>query len=221
MTLELQLGKSGGVTLNRLADTTVPAIQLHGTLDLKRSGVGGVSRDTNEYEPLLVGAAAVVDDLRADEGWMSVEDLLWRRGRVGRGPVKDRSFRHYSNGGVRDPLPEGDFLSVSVRLDLGFGLYVEYLECPTGCTRIAVSLTSRSRKRSEREHGTRTLESQNLLVGVHNGRVGGDWSTQNIVGVGQVDDDDLVLFVEFLPHTNEMVGFQSQCLLKTDVNQEP
>ena len=57
-----------------------------------------------------------------------------------------------------------------------------------------------------------TFESQNLLLGVHNRGVGGDWSTENIIGIVQVDNNDLVLFVDFLPHTDEMVGFEGQCL---------
>ena len=139
------------MTLNRLADTAVPAIQLHGTLDFKRGGVGRIARDTNEYEPLFISAAAVVDNLRADEGWMSVKHLLWRRRRVCRGPVIDGSFCHYPDGITRYPLPEGNVLSIRVRLNLGLGLNVEYLECPTGCTHNAVSLNFRSHKRSERE----------------------------------------------------------------------
>ena len=127
MTFQLHLSKSGGVTLDRLADTTIPAIQLHGAFDFERGGVGGISRNANEHEPLLVSTAAVVDYLGADEGRMPVKHLLWRRRRVGRGPVIDGSFRHYSNAGVRYPLPEGDVLSISVRLDLGLGLDVEYL----------------------------------------------------------------------------------------------
>ena len=71
---------------------------------------------------------------------MPIEHLLWGRGRVGHGPVIDSSFCHDSDGGVRYPLPEGDVLSIGMRLDLGFGLYVEYLQCPAGCIRDTVSL---------------------------------------------------------------------------------
>ena len=221
MALQLHLSKSGGVTFNRLADTTVSAVQLHGALDLKCGGIGRISGDTNEYEPLLVSTAAVVDDLCADKGWMSIKHFLRRRCCVGRGPVIDGSFRHYSDGGVRYPLPEGNVLSIRMRLHFILSLDVEYLQCPTGCKRNAVSLTTHGHKRSERKSATHTLEGQNLLVGVHNRGVGSDWSTQNIVGVGQVDNNDLVLFVNFLPHTDEMVGFQSQCLSLTGVNRRP
>ena len=48
VTVQLQLSKGGGVSLNRLADTTVPAVQLHGALDLERGRVGGIARNTNE-----------------------------------------------------------------------------------------------------------------------------------------------------------------------------
>ena len=58
---------------------------------------------------------------------MPVEHLLRGRSRVGYGPVIDRGFRHDSDGVVRYPLPEGDVLGISVRLDLGLGLDVEYL----------------------------------------------------------------------------------------------
>ena len=50
-----------------------------------------------------------------------------------------------------------------------------------------------------------TLESKNLLVWVHNGRVGSDWSSEDIIGIGKVNDDDLVLFVDFLSYTDEVV----------------
>lgn len=151
---------------------------------------------------------------------MPIEHLLWGRGRVGHGPVIDSSFRHDSDRAVRYPLPEGDVLSISVRLDLRLGLDVEYLQCPTGCTRNAISLPGlRSHTQVKRQRVLRTFKGQNLLVRVHNRGVGGDWSTQNIIGVVQVDNNHLVLFVDFLPHTDEMVGFEGQCLSSAGVNQ--
>ena len=41
---------------------------------------------------------------------------------------------------------------------------------------------------------------------VHDGRVRGDWSPENIVGVGEVDDDDLVGFIDLFPDTDKVVG---------------
>ena len=52
----------------------------------------------------------------------------------------------------------------------------------------------------------RTLQSKDLLMRVHNGRVGGDWSPEDIVGIGEVYDDDLVGLVDLFPDTNEVVG---------------
>ena len=43
MTVQLQFSKGSSVTLNRLADTAVPAVQLHGALDLERRGIGSIS----------------------------------------------------------------------------------------------------------------------------------------------------------------------------------
>ncbi len=42
-------------------------------------------------------------------------------------------------------------------------------------------------------------------MGVHNGRVGGDWSPEDIVGICEVDDDDLVGVVDLLADTDEVV----------------
>lgn len=144
MAFQLQLGKGCCVSLNRLANIAFPAIQLHRALDLEGGRVCRISGNTNEYEPFLVGAAAVVDDLRTDEGRMSFEHFL-RGGRcVGSGPVKDGSFCHYSDGAVRYPLPEDNVLSIRVGLNLRLSLDIEYLQCPTGCTRNAISLRPRS-----------------------------------------------------------------------------
>lgn len=87
MTVQLELSESRSMTLNRLTNTPVPAVQLHSTLHFERSRVGSVARDANKNEPFLVSAAAVVDDLCADERGMPVEDLLGRRGSVCCGPM--------------------------------------------------------------------------------------------------------------------------------------
>ena len=51
----------------------------------------------------------------------------------------------------------------------------------------------------------RTLERENLLVRVHYGRVGRDWSPDDIIGICQVYDDDLVCLVDLLAHANEVI----------------
>lgn len=57
-----------------------------------------------------------------------------------------------------------------------------------------------------------TFQCENLLVRVHNGRVGRDWSPQNIVGVCKVYDDNLVRLIDLLAHANEVVRLESKGL---------
>ena len=71
---------------------------------------------------------------------MPIEHLLRRRSRVGHGPVIDGSVCHDSDDVVRYPLPKDDVLCISVRLDLGLGVDIEYLQCPAGYTRDKISL---------------------------------------------------------------------------------
>lgn len=51
----------------------------------------------------------------------------------------------------------------------------------------------------------RTFETNDLGDRIHDGRVGGDGSSQHIVLLVQVDNDDLVLFAHFLPDADELV----------------
>lgn len=44
-------------------------------------------------------------------------------------------------------------------------------------------------------------------MGVHNGRVGSDWSPEDIVGICKVYDDDLVGLIDLFAHADEVVGF--------------
>lgn len=55
---------------------------------------------------------------------------------------------------------------------------------------------------------TSTFEREDLLLGVHNGRVGGDGPPEDIVGVSKVNDNNLILFVDFLANTNETIRFE-------------
>ena len=75
-----------------------------------------------------------------------------------------------------------------------------------------MNMESRRHKRSKYGRAVRTFESQNLLMGMHNRRVCGDWPSQDIIRVCQIDNNDLVLLVEFLPHADEMVRFEGQSL---------
>ncbi len=47
---------------------------------------------------------------------------------------------------------------------------------------------------------------------MHDGRVGANWPPKNIVGVREIDDDDLVLFIDLFAHTNEVVRLKCQGL---------
>ena len=47
---------------------------------------------------------------------------------------------------------------------------------------------------------------------MHDGRVSTNWPPENIVGVGKVDDDDLVLLIDLFTYANEVVRFECQGL---------
>lgn len=76
VTIQLQLRERSSVTLDRLTNTPIPAVQLHRPLDLERGRICGISSNSNQDKPLLICAGTVVDDLGADQRGMSVEDFL-------------------------------------------------------------------------------------------------------------------------------------------------
>lgn len=43
---------------------------------------------------------------------------------------------------------------------------------------------------------------------MHDGGVSTDWSPKDIMGVREVDDDNLVLLIDLFAHTDEMVGLE-------------
>ena len=47
---------------------------------------------------------------------------------------------------------------------------------------------------------------------MHNGGIGTNWPPKDIVGVGQVNDYDLILLIDLFAHTDKMVGLKGQCL---------
>ena len=57
-----------------------------------------------------------------------------------------------------------------------------------------------------------TLQSENLLLRVHDGRVRRDGSSHEVVRVCQVDDDDLVLLVDLFSYANEVVRLERKRL---------
>lgn len=76
--IQFELRKRSCVAFNGLTDPAITAIELHRTLDLERSGVCSVSRDTNENEPLLICRNTVIYDLSASESCVAVEYLRRR-----------------------------------------------------------------------------------------------------------------------------------------------
>ena len=47
---------------------------------------------------------------------------------------------------------------------------------------------------------------------MHDGGIGADWPPEDIVGVGEVNDDDLILFIDLFAHADKMVGLEGQSL---------
>lgn len=47
---------------------------------------------------------------------------------------------------------------------------------------------------------------------MHDGGIGTDWPPEDIVGVGEVNDDDLILLIDLFAHTDKMVGLKGQSL---------
>ena len=107
-----------------------------------------------------------------------------------------------------------------MRLDLLLRLDVEDLQRTLGWASASVGKYANARERglrraapgssaSRAQSAARTFQREDLLVRVHDSRVGGYGSAKDIVGVGKVDDDKLVLLVA---HANEVVGLQRQVL---------
>ena len=81
--VELEFRKGSSVTLDRLTNTTLAAVQLDVALDFESRGVGRVAGDANQDQPLFVCSRTVVDNLRANKSGMAIEDFLRRGSRVG------------------------------------------------------------------------------------------------------------------------------------------
>ena len=63
-----------------LADSTIPAIELHCAFNFESGWVVCIARYTNEDEPFLIGRDTVVDNLGAGDGGMAIEYFLrWGR----------------------------------------------------------------------------------------------------------------------------------------------
>lgn len=64
-----------------------------------------------------------------------------------------------------------------------------------------------------------TLQRKNLLAWMHDGRVGGDRPTKDVVGICEVDDNDLILLAYFFPNANVAVRLERQGLSAPNARQ--
>ncbi|PNY29194.1 Uncharacterized protein TCAP_00893 [Tolypocladium capitatum] len=182
-TLQSQGAESSGMALDGLTNATVLGVQLHGSDDT--AALGG---DANDDHPLAVLVGAVVDDLAtlaqtSDDGFGS------RRGEAERNvgialkdlgrrvlsgvvhvPVVDAGGGDETEGGLANPPPELDVLVHCARLELLLLLEVEDLQRPG-----------------------LGLEGDDVPIPVHDGTVGLDGPTRDIVAILELDDDDLGL----------------------------
>lgn len=102
-------------------------------------------------------------------------------------PVEDAGCCDKTKLVLADPLPELDILVHGAGLELLLLLEIEDLQC----SRLS-------------------LESNNLSVPVHDGTVGLDWPTGDVVAILELDDNDLRLgrFVLLFSHTDVGVGLE-------------
>ena len=108
------LRKRSSMSLNRLTNSSVSAIQLHGTFHLERSRICRIARDSDEHEPFLIRGDSIVYDLGTGKCGMAIEDFLWRGCWIRDGPVEDGSVSNHSDCCIGDPFPEDDILGVNV-----------------------------------------------------------------------------------------------------------
>ena len=65
MSVNLNCSKRGSMALDRLANPSIPTVQLHRSLYFEGRGICRVARDTNKDHPLLIVSDPIVDDLAA------------------------------------------------------------------------------------------------------------------------------------------------------------
>jgi hypothetical protein len=76
------LRKRSSMSLNRPTNSSISAIQLHGTFDLERSRICRIARDSNEHDPFFIRSDSIVYDLGTGKCGMEVEDFLRRGSRI-------------------------------------------------------------------------------------------------------------------------------------------
>jgi hypothetical protein len=168
------------VAFDRLADASGLRVELHSSYDTAL-----LLRYANCDRPLLILTNAVVDDLATLESQLaqpkrtrgktthrkiriSVKQLL----RLGGSWIHDVPVVHGSVGdqaqaSLAEPFPKDNVFVHCSRLELGFGAQIKYLERPL-----------------------LGLQRDDLFGEVHDGTVSLDGSSNDIIVVLQIDDDD-------------------------------
>ena len=209
--VDLELGEAGGVALDGLRDLALHRVELHAAGDAVVLG-----RDADEQQPLHAQIGAVVDDLAALEGGVAVEHLDGRRVAL-HAPVVHGQVGHDADRVHRYPLPEDALLRDVERLHLALHLDVEYLQRLTRYTTTTttkqnthITQSQRATMKMNKMARKETFESDDLRGRVHDGRVGGDGSTNRIGRVVQVDDDHLGRLAHLLAHAYELVRLHGE-----------
>lgn len=115
------------------------------------------------------------------------------------------SVGDHSNNRVVYPFPKDDVFVVDVGFDFLLSFNVEDLK--SSCSYI--DSVKNVLVYQSRVH---TFESKDFLVRVHDCRIRCDGSSKDIVRVCKVNNDNLILLVDFLSDTDEVVAFKCQSL---------
>ena len=84
----LELSKRSGMSINRLRNSALLAVELHRSFNTEGIRIHRVARDTNKDHPLAIGGCTIVDDLCVCQAGMTIKYLL-RRSIVFNAPVID------------------------------------------------------------------------------------------------------------------------------------
>lgn len=118
---------------------------------------------------------------------MTIKDFLRRRIAF-HAPMIDGSFGDQSDGIERNPLPENDIVRHHVGFHLGFHFNVENLK------RFLSFQRNHFRRR------------------IHDGRIGGNGTTNRVSMISHVNDDHLVVVAHFFADAYEFVGFHGEAV---------
>mmetsp|Transcript_18521 Transcript_18521/g.52005 ORF Transcript_18521/g.52005 Transcript_18521/m.52005 type:complete len:243 (-) Transcript_18521:3-731(-) len=181
------------MSLQGLALHLLKGVQLHEALG-QLGPLRGAGGDANEHAPLQVSRGAVADDLCACQVGRALKHLdrrcIWRALDA---PVVHSACRHQAQHVRVDPLPVLDGLRHLVRLQLGLGVQVKYLQIVASCA------------------GCDSLESDDLLVDAHQCAVCANLAAGGRHGVGHVNDDHCVARLALLSHSHIALALCCNC----------